>query len=55
MDEIMKENDELLAKRERLNERLGMTLAFSKRYHMSAAVCYLRIHIPPKLSSGGIY
>lgn len=29
-----------------LNERLNLTLAFSKRYHKSTAVCYLRIQIP---------
>ena len=33
-----------------LNERLHLTLAFSKRYQMSTAVCYLRLFLPPKLS-----
>jgi EAL domain-containing protein (putative c-di-GMP-specific phosphodiesterase class I) len=33
-----------------LNERLHLTLAFSKRYQMSTAVCYLRLFLPPELS-----
>ncbi|WP_160725523.1 putative bifunctional diguanylate cyclase/phosphodiesterase [Bacillus sp. USDA818B3_A] len=49
MDEKLKVNDDGDFKIERLKERLGMTLAFSKRYQMSAAVCYLRIHIPPEM------
>src|SRR4051794_12728709 len=32
-----------------LNERLHLTLAFSKRYQMSTAVCYLRLCLPPEL------
>lgn len=31
---------------ELLYERLSLTLAFSKRYQMSTAVCYLRLHLP---------
>jgi EAL domain-containing protein (putative c-di-GMP-specific phosphodiesterase class I)/GGDEF domain-containing protein len=34
---------------ELLNERLNLTLAFSKRYQMSMAVCYLRLHFPVEL------
>ncbi|WP_040203173.1 putative bifunctional diguanylate cyclase/phosphodiesterase [Neobacillus jeddahensis] len=34
---------------ERLNERLKLTLAFSKRLQLSTAVCYLRFHIPLEL------
>lgn len=33
-----------------LNERLQLTLAFSKRYQMSTAVCYLRLFLPPEFS-----
>ena len=33
-----------------LNERLDLTLAFSKRYQMSSAVGYLRIFLPSELS-----
>ncbi|WP_066259017.1 putative bifunctional diguanylate cyclase/phosphodiesterase [Neobacillus drentensis] len=33
-----------------LNERLDLTLAFSKRYQMSSAVGYLRIFLPLELS-----
>jgi EAL domain-containing protein (putative c-di-GMP-specific phosphodiesterase class I)/GGDEF domain-containing protein len=36
--------------RELLKERLNLTLAFSKRYQMSAAVCYLRLHLPLELT-----
>ncbi|MEH7307591.1 putative bifunctional diguanylate cyclase/phosphodiesterase [Neobacillus drentensis] len=32
-----------------LNERLHLTLAFSKRYQMSTAVCYLRLFMPSEL------
>ncbi|MEH7096627.1 putative bifunctional diguanylate cyclase/phosphodiesterase [Neobacillus vireti] len=49
MDEIVEKNEEQFSKMDRLKERLNMTLAFCNRYHMSAAVCYLRIHIPPEL------
>ncbi|PLS02086.1 putative bifunctional diguanylate cyclase/phosphodiesterase [Neobacillus cucumis] len=49
MDEKVKENDDGFSNMERLKERLNMTLAFCKRYNMSAAVCYLRIHMPPEL------
>ncbi|MDQ1144252.1 EAL domain-containing protein (putative c-di-GMP-specific phosphodiesterase class I)/GGDEF domain-containing protein [Bacillus sp. SORGH_AS 510] len=35
---------------ELLQERLSLTLAFSKRYQMSAAVCYLRFHLPLELT-----
>ncbi|MBT2658770.1 phosphodiesterase [Bacillus sp. ISL-18] len=46
MDEIV---EEPFSKMDRLKERLKMSLAFCQRYNMSAAVCYLRIHIPPEL------
>ncbi|MCL6573367.1 MAG: GGDEF domain-containing phosphodiesterase [Bacillus sp. (in: Bacteria)] len=39
-----------LSKIELLNERLSLTLAFSKRYQRSMAVCYLRLHLPVELS-----
>ncbi|MFG6496253.1 GGDEF domain-containing phosphodiesterase [Fictibacillus sp. UD] len=33
-----------------LNDRLKLTLAFSKRYQMSTAICYLRMHLPSVLA-----
>ena len=39
-----------LSSLELLNERLQLTLAFSKRYQMSTAVCYLRLQLPLELS-----
>ncbi|ETI68592.1 putative bifunctional diguanylate cyclase/phosphodiesterase [Neobacillus vireti] len=44
------DNEPELPKVELLNDRLNLTLAFSKRYKMSTAVCYLRLHFPPELS-----
>lgn len=49
MDEMVKNHQDDFSNNESLSERLQMTLAFCKRYHMSAAVCYLRIQIPPDL------
>ncbi|MCM2535203.1 bifunctional diguanylate cyclase/phosphodiesterase [Neobacillus pocheonensis] len=40
-------NDQIeLQSAELLYERLQLTLAFSKRYRMSTAVCYLKLHFP---------
>ncbi|MEH7116970.1 bifunctional diguanylate cyclase/phosphodiesterase [Neobacillus vireti] len=49
MDEMVQGNE--FSNMERLNERLSMTLAFCKRYNKSAAICYLRIHIPLEILS----
>ncbi|MEH7076636.1 putative bifunctional diguanylate cyclase/phosphodiesterase [Neobacillus drentensis] len=53
MDDISTEWEDQSAKvssGQLLNERLHLTLAFSKRYQMSTAVCYLRLFLPPELS-----
>jgi EAL domain-containing protein (putative c-di-GMP-specific phosphodiesterase class I)/GGDEF domain-containing protein len=53
MDDQNKENVEIqggLSSNELLNERLSLTLAFSKRYQRSMAVAYLRLHLPPELA-----
>ena len=34
-----------------LDSRLKLTLAFSRRYQMSTAVCYIRLHLPLELLS----
>ncbi|WP_338704915.1 GGDEF domain-containing phosphodiesterase [Priestia aryabhattai] len=34
-----------------LNDRLNLTLSFSKRYQMSTAICYLRIILPKELTN----
>ncbi|WP_066067364.1 putative bifunctional diguanylate cyclase/phosphodiesterase [Neobacillus soli] len=39
-----------LSNSEILSERLNLTLAFSKRFQMSTAVCYLRLYFPLELS-----
>ncbi|MEO2076852.1 MAG: GGDEF domain-containing phosphodiesterase [Bacillus sp. (in: firmicutes)] len=48
--EYHKENHAERTSFELLQERLSLTLAFSKRYQMSAAVCYLRLHLPLELT-----
>ena len=53
MDGLSTEREDQFAKVssvQLLNERLHLTLAFSKRYQMSTAVCYLRLFLPPELS-----
>jgi diguanylate cyclase (GGDEF)-like protein len=48
---MLKNDKKRLSSLELLNERLNLTLAFSKRYQMSAAICYLRLHLPNELSN----